>query len=382
MKKRWLLAVALLAAVNARAVILFNTADPAVNTTEPAGNLAGSGWQYEGDWGPFLGTPIAPHFFISAAHVFRPADVFKFQNATYTIVRSFGVPGTDLLVWQVVETFPSCAPLYTRNDEVGRPLVVIGRGTQRGSEVVVNNQLRGWCWGAGDNVRRWGENVVAQIISYGRGNDLLAATFDQAGVPNESHLSGGDSGGAVFLNDNGTWKLAGINYAVDGPLYTDANRSGGFTAALFDARGFYNCDGPQCGEITGDVPVPTAFYATRISTKLPVIYSIIDPLGDPDGDGIPNILEYAMNLDPLVPDVANAPKFEHAGETASLVYRKADAATDVNFAVEQSTDLVAWTTAQTQDEIISDTDGTQLIRATVNVGSATQFFLRLRVTRQ
>jgi len=44
-----------------RAVILYRTADPAANTTAPAGDLAGSGWQFEGIFGGFLGTPIAPH---------------------------------------------------------------------------------------------------------------------------------------------------------------------------------------------------------------------------------------------------------------------------------------------------------------------------------
>src|SRR5436309_2342142 len=91
-------AAALFLVRSAHAVILFSTADPAANTTEPGGNLAGSGWQYEGDWGQFLGTPIAPHFFISAAHIFRAADVFTFQSATYTIVRSSNVPGTDFLI--------------------------------------------------------------------------------------------------------------------------------------------------------------------------------------------------------------------------------------------------------------------------------------------
>src|ERR1039458_6573682 len=50
------------------AIILYRTGDPAANTTEPTGTLAGSGWQYEGLIGAFLGTAIAPHFFITAQH--------------------------------------------------------------------------------------------------------------------------------------------------------------------------------------------------------------------------------------------------------------------------------------------------------------------------
>ena len=33
----------------ARGVLLFRTGDPAANTTEPTGALAGSGWQYQGN---------------------------------------------------------------------------------------------------------------------------------------------------------------------------------------------------------------------------------------------------------------------------------------------------------------------------------------------
>jgi hypothetical protein len=50
----------------ARAVILFGTDDPAANTTAPIGSVANTAWSYEGKWGGFLGTPIAPHFFITA----------------------------------------------------------------------------------------------------------------------------------------------------------------------------------------------------------------------------------------------------------------------------------------------------------------------------
>ena len=53
----------------ARAVILFGTGDPTVNTTAPTGALAGSGWQYEGQFGSFLGTVIAANYFTTAKHI-------------------------------------------------------------------------------------------------------------------------------------------------------------------------------------------------------------------------------------------------------------------------------------------------------------------------
>lgn len=364
-------------------MILLSTGDPAANTTAPAGNLAGSGWQFEGDWGGLLGTPIAPHFFLSAAHIGKQGSLFNYGGNSYTIVRSYGIPDTDLLVWQVVETFPSFAPLYTAHDELGKSFVVIGRGTQRGSAVMFNGELRGWSWGNGDSVRRWGQNTVALIFSYQSDhNDLLYATFDEPGEANESQLSSGDSGGAVFINDNGAWKLAGINFAVDGPLYTDANGGGQFNAALFDARGFFTQNGSAYEEITGAAPVPTGMYVTRISSQIAAIYSITDPFGDPDDDGIFNLLEYALRLDPLTPDVNALPTIERSADTVSLTYRKSNAASDLTFTVEQSTDLVNWAPAQTQDTVLSNSDDVKVVKATVTGVSGDHLFLRLRVTRQ
>ncbi len=91
----------------AHAVILFRTGDPNENTTEPSGSLAGSGWQYEGQFGSFLGTPIAPHFFLTATHIGTAGPVITFQGVNYTLTRQFADPKSDLSIWQVAETFPA-----------------------------------------------------------------------------------------------------------------------------------------------------------------------------------------------------------------------------------------------------------------------------------
>ena len=348
----------------ARAVILFDTGAPSANTTAPANNLAGSGWQYEGIWGGFLGTPIAPHFFISAAHIGQAGANLVFQGSTYTIVQSFSLPGSDFLIWQVKESFPSFAPLYTHRDEVAQHLVVIGRGTQRGSEMTLDGTLRGWAWGPGDGVERWGENDVAEIVPY-NGHDLLYATFDKhvqmGDHPNESHLSSGDSGGAIFLKDNsdGLWKLAAINYAVD-DLYTppttppDPPGLQDFAAAIYDSHGYYTSDGqnPPTYTLITD-PIPTGFYGSRISSELAWIGSVIaDPQVGREGNFL--TLTYSRLL---LPD------------------------TELTYTVEQSDDLVTWTTATTEDEILSTSGNLQTVKVKIDAGDATRLFAHLKVTR-
>jgi hypothetical protein len=256
----------------AEGIILYRTGDPAANTTAPVGALVGSGWQYQGTFGSYLGTAIAPLYFITAQHV-GTSDKFVFQGAQYTIVNSFDDPETDLRICEVAEPLPIYAPLYTGLSEVGKHLIVIGRGKQRGASIVAGGKLRGWYWGATDEVQRWGENVVAAIKEIPGAGEMVYALFDKPGLPNEAHLANGDSAGAVFVNDGGTWKLAGINYDVD-YVYTGPNGAGILFAALFDERSFY---GPNRLPVTGNAPVPSGFYASRISSRIGWIASIIEP---------------------------------------------------------------------------------------------------------
>jgi hypothetical protein len=270
-----LIAVAMLwFAVSADGIILFRTGDPTANTTEPTGALAGSGWQYEGTFGAFLGTAIAPHYFITAQHLGIVSDKFFYHGANYTVTRWFEDSASDLRIFEVAETFPLFAPLYPRGDEVGQHLVVIGRGSRRGPENVLNGQTRGWDWGAGDSIQRWGENIVSDIRNLSGFGEMLHVLFEQNGLPEEADLSTGDSGGAVFLNDAGVWKLAALNTDVDGPFYSGPGGNGLFFAALYDERGSYTVDGTL---ISGNAPVPSGFYSSRVSSRLGWIYSIIDP---------------------------------------------------------------------------------------------------------
>ena len=132
----WILALcATLAGSRASdAIILARTGDPTANTTAPTDDPAGSGWNYEGQWDGFLGTPIAPNFFLAASHIGGKAgDSFTYANTTYGTVASFKDPLSDLIIWQIYGIFPNYAPMYAKSDEVGQRIVAIGKGTQRGT---------------------------------------------------------------------------------------------------------------------------------------------------------------------------------------------------------------------------------------------------------
>jgi hypothetical protein len=281
------------------AVIFYSTGDPTRNTTPPTGALTNSGWQYQGQWGAFLGTPISTKHFVAAAHVGGTVgDPFLFRGVTYITTAMVDDPYSDLRIWRICGEFPDFAPLYDGLSEVGQQFVVFGRGTQRGGPVVVSGLLgpttKGWFWGPYDGVQRWGANVVSAIINGdnivpltgslgGSVGDMLQATFDANGLPDEAHLSVGDSSGGVFIQDGGVWKLAGINYAVEA-LFNTNNVGVGFVAAIPDKGGLYT-GGQGNWQQTPDLPadLPSALYATRIASNLSWIRSVLQapPPADP-----------------------------------------------------------------------------------------------------
>ena len=294
--------------LSSRAVTFFETADPARNTNAPTGSLANSGWQFQGKWGSFLGTAISPNHFIAATHIGgNIGDTFSLNGVQHTTTARHVDPGSgrDLTIWQVTPPFRTWAQLYTGNKEVGKRFVVFGRGTKRGAPVQVGglfgSATKGWLWGDYDGVMRWGENTVNDVVD-ASGNTvsegaasgtLLRATFDASGGPNEATLSYGDSSGAIFIQDGSTWKLAGINYAVDGP-YNTSPIGAGFDACIFDEGGLYQ-GGENKWVLTPDLPgdQPGHIYITRVSVRTDWIRSII---GDPGVPSATPILEYCTSL--------------------------------------------------------------------------------------
>jgi hypothetical protein len=292
-RKLFISAVIAAFAARADAVILLNSATR--NTSPPTGELADAGWQFQGQFSGFLATPISSKYFITAQHIggSAPGGAIFYNGQNYVTDQSIDIPGTDLRMWRISATFPTWAPIYNRatdGPEAGRRMFVVGRGTQRGDAVYVDEPLgepvvndgpfgqrafppqpvlKGWRWGLEDRIQSWGENVVSEVFDDQDFGDLLYFTFDRDGLANEAHLSSGDSGGGVFIEVGSTWKLAGINLSVDGPFRqspTDAE----FLGAIFDAGGLYFGSSPQLIPNTL-ADIPSGAYASSIAGSLSFI---------------------------------------------------------------------------------------------------------------
>ncbi len=104
---------------------------------------------------------------------------------------------------------------------------------------------------------------------------------------------------------------------------------------------------------------------------------------DFDGDGIPNLIEKACNLDPTQ---GNALPVTTAFKGASLEYSYTRSVAAVSagniFTVEWNDTLgtTGWSSAGVTEEVQSDDGSTQIVKALVPAGSSGHRFMRLKVT--
>jgi hypothetical protein len=411
------------------ALIFLESADPTHNTTTPGDN---SGWQYEGKFLTNLGVPIAPHFFITANHIGGSVgDTFNLHGDIYTTIAFQDIPDTDLRVWEVnhAKPFPVYAPI-SGHEEISYtyqnvPATIIGRGTQRGASVQVSSVLKGWQWGGADQVQRWGKNVIVDTLFFSGSGYMIYCDFNNPGVSNECHISTGDSGGGLFVQEDGLWKLAGINYAVDGPFRVPP-AGNGFYGAVFDCGGLEFESGSSWVPIADtEADIPSSFYCSRVASSLPWLRtnvgSEVDSIApenfgaweklyftptqladagvagatvDPDADGVNNLLEFALNLDPIFNERVTmtggtglrgmpVSKIENvSGDrlTIEFVRRTNGSAAGLTYQAEFSSDLVVWEAAGTEiaTSINSRWDRVK-IADLETIAAESKRFVRLRV---
>ncbi len=110
------------------------------------------------------------------------------------------------------------------------------------------------------------------------------------------------------------------------------------------------------------------------------------PSDDPDGDGIPNLLEYALGLNPLAPDLGGLPAgaIETVDATSylTLTVNRNPLATGLTWIVEVSDDLLDWQSGDEAVTVIETTAATLKVRDNVPSDSVLRRFIRLRVVHE
>lgn len=363
----------------------------AENTTAP-GN--GAPWAY----GTRVGAPNASGvylgngFVLTANHVDmgigNVSTTIVINNTTYTQNTAFtpcrlssGNHVVDAKVFRI-NGDPGLAPMPIAMEDIeadtGADFTVIGWGVGKGNQTSNTSANTTWTWGdVSTQIQRWGTNFSedADYTLSGSGYlyDILLAVHDilPVGPENEAAVTLGDSGSGLFISFNGTWKLAGIA--------TDVS-TGGFSTFS---------DNATLADNSRFVRVSHYAHLLRFDHwRNHFLGNATAPYdGDTDRDGLPNLLEYAFDGDPTLADGDRAPVggFEQVAgvDYATLTYWQRRTVTDLAFVVEESTDLVNWSTATATPVVLIGNNSdvpVWKIRARVPAGTGPRKFLRLKVS--
>lgn len=108
--------------------------------------------------------------------------------------------------------------------------------------------------------------------------------------------------------------------------------------------------------------------------------TVSGPLADPDADGLDNLLEYALGLDPRQADSAALPAATAEDGYWVFHYTRPLNRSDVSYSVEVSTDLQSWSTSVIDHEQMAVAGETATWRARYPQTGAPKAFFRLSVT--
>ncbi len=109
------------------------------------------------------------------------------------------------------------------------------------------------------------------------------------------------------------------------------------------------------------------------------------PQDDPDGDGIPNLVEYALGLHPLEPGTTALPEgvLETDGDAdfLTLTINRNPEAAGIEFVVEVSSDLIDWESGEEHVTVLTNEPSLLKVRDNTTVTDGDRRFIRFRVIR-
>jgi len=220
------------------------------------------------------------------------------------------------------------------------------------------------------------QHVVALVGSSPPEHFLTASVPAVVGLPVFRQL--GYSGTADRFN---AWFLpSGLSFDTQtGSISGVLQQKGSFNIRVTAEKGFsriskiitIDCENPRRFEEWSAVHFPG---------------SAVTPLADSDGDGVSDLLEYALHRNPTghdpTPPVTLTTVQTGGGKFPALRYERYKDAIDIRHIVEVSSDLATWTSTTAIVSIIDHGDTeTVTVRDTIPMSAAQAGFMRLKVER-
>lgn len=159
------------------------------------------------------------------------------------------------------------------------------------------------------------------------------------------------------------------------------------TVALGDAAGYKVTVTNVAGSVTSNVATLTvnqlgyaAWRTSNFSNEEIALELVSGPAADPDADGLNNLVEYALGLNPKVATTSGLPEAGRTSTDWTFTYtRPASDRGDLTYTVQYSTNLTTWSSATTHARIVEGS--TETWRATVPTSTGSNVFFRLKIER-
>ena len=194
----------------------------------PTAEAAPSGldWNFVYNYKGSSAVAVGGSWLLTAAHVAYGSGSgdLSINDSTYAQQQIVLHPGdADLALIRYDKALPGSYGLYTGN--LGLPnleVFMVGFGTTG------NVSATSWTdSGSGGGTRRWGSQMITALqpkrtddsAGHNWNTDCFRMDFNLGHTAHEAGAGTGDSGGGVFYDDNGIWRLAGITISRSSGTY-------------------------------------------------------------------------------------------------------------------------------------------------------------------
>lgn len=203
-----------------------------------------------------------------------------------------------------------------------------------------------------------------------------------------------NDGEQITLRDASGENVLSFNYLGD---WFPPARTGGYSIGIIDpSAGWETWDDPtswalSC-ELGGSPGLPNppehsqvfdAWQREMFSSAELMDPAVSGPEADASGDGVSNLMNYALGLEPTVNSLAGLPIVSLVGAYPEFSYRRVKKAVDLSYVVECSPNLIDWAIVTTEvGAPVDQGNGIEVVTMQgASVADGESQFFRLRVTK-